>query len=166
MEDQRPTWERKTSLLSWQGLSQSKAMESLFTIALSFSFSPYKTVLFPLMCRNYYMSCHGGRSQITVICWFWISPSLMENICQCSFMSADVMCIECTVVFLAYCRISVHYYHHYLFVKSPRYSLHTSRVQLHSLEVMGPDEGGENREYCFLKWIEFCKCSLIELIFT
>ena len=85
MGDQRPTWERKTSLLSWQGLSQLKAMESLFTIALSFSFSPYKTVLFPLMYRNYYMSCHGGRSQITVLCWFWISPSLLEKYLSVQF---------------------------------------------------------------------------------
>ena len=42
-------------------------------------FPLYKRVLLPLLCGDLYVACHGCRSQITILCWSRINPSLLER---------------------------------------------------------------------------------------
>ena len=70
----------KISLLSWQGLSQWKAMGSWFTIWFTpnFLFLSIKAASFPC-CGELVCDFPDCRPWIAILCWSQINPSLLEK---------------------------------------------------------------------------------------
>ena len=68
---------RKTALLSWWGLRHWKAM-----ISEEHAQPPlplYKSAVQPWHFGNLHLALHKCRPQTAILCWFWISPSLLKK---------------------------------------------------------------------------------------
>ena len=74
---------------NWQGLSKWKAMDSVCTALLTSDFlCSIKSILLPWPCGDLQVAHHVFRSQIAVLCWSQINPSLLEEfLTVCLFQS-------------------------------------------------------------------------------
>ena len=82
---------KKTPLLSWQGLSQWKAMDSWLPTPSQRPSSP-----FLLLCGYLHVAPHGCRSQTAILCWPWINPPLLEK-----YLAASLFQVKLFVIAMA-----------------------------------------------------------------
>ena len=87
-DNKSPAGRGKMPLLSCQGLSQWKAIDSLFTLTLPTFCSLYKSILFPYLLMNY-------RLQTEILCWSQINPFHQRNIWQSTLSHACTLsCVQ------------------------------------------------------------------------
>ena len=86
--------ERKQTLLSGQGFSQRKVMNSLFPEPSQLPFLLHESMLLPLLSGNLHMAHHGCRPWIAILCWPQINPPFLEKYLTVLSVGAAQMSID------------------------------------------------------------------------